>query len=101
MDPTAARNICVDRARIILTHQDEGDEDPHTILDEAYELAQAFTDLDEWLLNGGFLPGSWERHEALQAENAELKKKLEAAEGRWSNFVKEASANAAALEDES
>ena len=24
------------------------------------DLAEAFYDLDEWLSNGGFLPGAWE-----------------------------------------
>lgn len=63
MDP----DTCLEKCRLLAASILNPDEDSlvpkePSVIDKAFageELAEAFTNLDEWLIKGGFLPQAW------------------------------------------
>lgn len=61
MDINATYQKMLGKSALILVAQDYGDAiDPEDMI----ELAQAVSDLDEWIRKGGFLPDAWKPKEA-------------------------------------
>lgn len=44
-----------------LAEQFEYESDPGILIGIAFELIEAFNQLDDWLTKGGFLPARWEK----------------------------------------
>lgn len=57
MDP----NVALEKLRK-LCEQDTKDLDEEGLVDLVYEIQDHFNGLDNWIVNGGFLPKNWKKH---------------------------------------
>lgn len=62
MDPNATLEELRALAVLVLTDTDLSEDERS---DAAVELAEKFSDLDEWLTRQGFLPQRWSKHDRL------------------------------------
>lgn len=63
MDPNETLRMCRRLARHLIEQADAGRQHHETTTSDTAgeELAECFTNLDEWLSKGGFLPRDWSR----------------------------------------